>query len=200
MQNNFKKDVKIIEQTTCYTGFFKLIRYKLKHKLFAGGWSEEITRELLERGHAVAVLPYDPILDKVILVEQFRIGALEYEQGAWTLETIAGMIESTENSLDVVHREAMEEAGCTISNLKLLYDYGVSVGGSSEKIKLFYGEVDASNIGGIYGLANEGEDILVKAYDFQEAMQLLKNGAINTATAIIALQWLALNRNDIRKK
>ncbi len=69
--------VQILDKTVCYDGFFRIERYRLCHALFRGGWSRELTRELFERGHAAAVLPYDPVLDAVVLVEQFRIGALE---------------------------------------------------------------------------------------------------------------------------
>jgi len=83
------EDVEIDVTETAFQGFFKILRYRLRHRLFSGGWSEFMSRELFERGDAVAVLPYDPRLDKIGLIEQFRIGALAAEQGPWCVEVIA---------------------------------------------------------------------------------------------------------------
>ena len=105
--------VHILDKTVCYDGFFRIERYRLRHQLFRGGWSREITRELFERGHAAAVLPYDPLLDAVVLIEQFRIGALETPGDPWLLEIVAGVIDKPdETPEDVVRREAVEEANC----------------------------------------------------------------------------------------
>ena len=84
--------VEILDKTICYNGFFRIERYRLRHRLYSGAWSRELTRELFERGHAAAVLPYDPILDAVVLVEQFRIGALEAPGDPWLLEIVAGVM------------------------------------------------------------------------------------------------------------
>ncbi|MCW5618089.1 MAG: NUDIX domain-containing protein, partial [Nitrosomonas sp.] len=102
------KTIDILDKKTCYQGFFRLDRYRLRHRLFNGEWSQPITRELFERGHAAAVLPYDPIRDEVILIEQFRIGALEAPGGPWLTEIIAGIIEAGETPEDVIKRESME--------------------------------------------------------------------------------------------
>ncbi len=190
--------VKIIERETGYSGFFRLYRYRLRHRLFAGGWTPVITRELFERGHAVAVLPYDPVRDKVVLVEQFRIGALEAEGGPWLLECIAGMIENGEPPQTVARREAREEADCELMELVSVADYLVSPGGTSERIRLYCGKADVSDVGGIHGLAEEHEDIRVTVVSFQQAMALLQEGRINSAAPIIALQWLAMNRERLR--
>jgi ADP-ribose pyrophosphatase len=179
------------------------MRYQVKHTLFAGGWSGEMAREVLERGHAIAVLPYDPVRDEIVLVEQFRAGAIsvaKIPEEAWLLEVVAGIIETGEQPLDVVHRETREEAGCEISDLIPLYHFFGSPGGAAETTQLFCGRVDTSGIGGIYGMAEEYEDIQVHVVSFAESQRLLETGKIRAAPAIIALQWLALHREGLRQR
>jgi ADP-ribose pyrophosphatase len=191
--------VEILEQAVCYQGFFRLERYRLRHRLYAGAMGSILSRELFERGHAAAILPYDPQLDRIVLVEQFRIGALQARGGPWLLEIVAGIIEPGEEASAVVERELMEEASCQLLALEPICNYLVSPGGTSESISLFCGRVDAADVGGLYGLAEEGEDIRVSTVSFDEAMALLAEGRINSASPIIALQWLQLNRARLRK-
>ncbi|MCB1936653.1 MAG: ADP-ribose diphosphatase [Nitrosomonas sp.] len=193
-------DIEIIDKTTCYQGFFRIDRYQLRHRLFNGEWGESITRELFERGHAAAVLPYDPIRDEIILIEQFRIGALEAPGGPWLMEIVAGIIEPNETAENVVKRESIEESGCIITDLIPLYDFLVSPGGMSERIALFCARVDTTHAGGIHGATDEGEDIKVHVVSRETALNYLKTGKINSASAIIALQWLALNRENVMKQ
>lgn len=190
--------VEVIEKEICYQGFFRIERCRLRHRLFNGQWSRVLSREIFERGHAAAVLPYDPIRDEVILIEQFRAGALDAPGGPWLLEIVAGMIESGETAEDVVKRESMEEANCTVTNLIPLYDFLVSPGGTSERVALFCGRVDTKHAGGIFGAQHEGEDIKVHVVSLGTALALLQSGKLNSASAIIALQWLALNRSQVR--
>lgn len=192
------KDVEILDKTVCYKGFFRIDRYHLRYRLFNGDWSQPMTRELFERGHAAAVLPYDPVRDEVILIEQFRVGAMDVPDGPWLLEIVAGIIEPDEIAEDVVKRESVEEANCNISDLIPLYDYLASPGGMTERIALFCGRTDATLAGGVYGVIEEGEDIKVHVVSLETALQLLKSGKINSASAIIALQWLAFNRDLVR--
>jgi len=193
--------VEILHKTVCYDGFFRLERYRLRHRLFSGAWSRELTRELFERGHAAAVLPYDPSRDAVVLIEQFRIGALEAPGGQWLLEIVAGVIDHAgETPQEVVRREAVEEANCQIQELVHIYDYFVSPGGTSERIALFCGRVDTAGVGGLYGLADEAEDIRVIVVPFAEAIAQMQAGKINSAAPIIALQWLQLNHNQLRAR
>lgn len=189
----------IVETTTCHRGFFRLRRYRVRHELFGGG-EVEITRELLERGHAASVLPYDPVRDAVVLLEQFRIGAVHSERGAWLLEFVAGIIEEGESAECVVRREAREEAGCELGELVPIGRFILSPGGSSEELTLYCARVDAGGLGGIHGVAAEGEDIRVHVVSFAKAMELLAAGRIDSATSIIALQWLALNRERLRAR
>ncbi len=193
--------VEILDKTVCYDGFFRLERYRLRHRLFSGAWSRVLTRELFERGHAAAVLPYDPALDVVVLVEQFRIGALEAPGSPWLLEIVAGVIDHPgETPEDVVRREAVEEANCQIQELVHICDYFVSPGGTSERISLFCGRVDATGSGGLHGLADEAEDIRVIVVPFAEAIEQLHAGKINSAAPIIALQWLQLNHDQLHAR
>lgn len=193
MSQNFE----IIDSTVVYDGFFKLERYRLKHGLFAGGMTPEMTRELLRRGRVAAVLPYDPALDSVVLVEQFRVGAIDAPNGAWLMEVVAGVAEPQETIVDVAHREAEEEAGLQLQELMRICDYYPSPGMSSELVSLYCARVDASDAGGLHGLAEENEDIRTHVLPFDEAMDMLHNGIINNAMPIIALQWLALNRERL---
>ena len=192
------QQVEIIAREIVYRGFFQLERYTLRHSLYAGGMSGALVRELLERGHAAAVLPYDPVRDEVVLIEQFRIGALDLPEGAWLREIVAGMIEPGETAEDVVRREAREEAGCEIQQLEFITRFLVSPGGSSEQISLYCGKVDSRHAGGLFGIAAEHEDIRATAVPSTEAMALLQQGSVPSATPLIALQWLAANRERLR--
>ena len=190
-------EVEIESRTTCFQGFFRLEKFRLRHTLFAGGMSQTMSRELLERGHAVAVLPYDPVLDRVVLIEQFRIGALNDSQGPWLTEIVAGMVAANETAEGVAQREAQEEAGCQIDELLPIYRFYPSPGGCSESIMLFCGRVDASTVGGIYGLVEENEGIRVFTVALSEALAWVESGRINSAAPIMALQWLALNKKRV---
>ncbi len=194
-----KYQYQLVHREVCHQGFFRLERCTVRHELFSGG-SAEIAREVFERGHAAAVLPYDPDLDSLVLIEQFRIGAIGYPGGPWLLEFVAGVIEPGEDPEQVVRREAVEEAGCRIETLEPVAEFILSPGGCSERMYLFCGRVDARNAGGIYGLPEEGEDIRVEVVSFETAMALLEAGKVSSATTIIALQWLALNRVKLRAR
>ena len=193
-------EFQLIEKTTSFQGYFRIERYRFRHKLFAGGWSGEVSREVFERGHAVAVLPYDPECDAVLLIEQFRIGALAGGMPAWQVEVIAGIIDEGEMPEQVAHREAEEEAGCKLEDLAPIAHYLASPGGTSETCRLYCARIDSRGLGGIHGLAQEHEDIRVSVVPFDEAVAMLENGVIGNATALIALQWLALNREKLRKR
>ena len=192
-------DVEILHQEACYQGFFRMNRYTLRHKLFAGGWCAPITRELFERGHAAAMLPYDPRRDEVVLLEQFRIGAVDGMHSPWLLEMVAGMIEPEEVSADVIRREAQEEAGLEVARSQFALSYLVSPGGTTERIDVFIGEVDSSLATGLHGLADEGEDIRVHVVSREQAYAWVESGRIDNAATVIALQWLQLHLDQLRQ-
>ncbi len=195
-----QQDVKITDREVVYDGYFRIERYRLRHRLHGGGWSGEVTRELFERGHAAALLPYDPVLDAVVLIEQFRIGAYAAGWKPWLIEVVAGIIEPGEKAADVVRREAAEEAGLTVSELLPIAEYLVSPGGTSETTVLFCGRVDAARAGGIHGLAEEGEDIEVSIHQGKDIEALISSGRIGNAMSLIALQWFVLNRQSLRRR
>ena len=192
--------VELIERETPYQGYFRIDRYVLRHTLFAGGVSEPLTREVFERGHAAAVLPYDPVRDEVVLIEQFRIGAYAAGRDPWLVEIVAGIVEDGESPRDVALRELGEEAGQTADLVEPIGEVMLSPGGTSETIALFCARTDASGAEGIHGLADEHEDIRVTALPFADALAAVDGGDIVSAPAIIALQWLALNRDRLRER
>lgn len=191
-----KKDVEILACEPLYKGFFKCNKYTLRHKLFAGGWSEPVQREFFERGKAAALLAYDQKQDAVVLVEQFRFGAMASKQSPWLFELIAGIIEDGEDAQQVVQREAYEEAGLVVEKCQFMLSYFVSPGGTTETVDLFIANVDSSNIKGLFGLPEEGEDIRVHVVPREQAYEWVKNGKINNSATIIGLQWLELNRHN----
>ncbi|THB70986.1 MAG: ADP-ribose diphosphatase [Gammaproteobacteria bacterium] len=187
---------RIINKERLFQGYFAIDRYTFEHEKFEGGNSAEVVREVFERGNAAAVLPYDSKSDSVVLVEQFRIGALNSDVGPWQLETIAGVIDKDNESIEeLVKREAIEEANCYLDEVIPIMEYYCSPGGATEKISLFAAEVDATDIGGVYGLDEESEDIKVHVIKREKALGMIKSGEIQTAMTIIALQWLELNLN-----
>lgn len=192
--------VEILEKIICYQGFFTLVRYRLKHTLFNGGWSKELLREVLERGHAAAVLPYDPVRDQVVMIEQFRPGALGDTQSAWLWEIVAGILEPGEEPREVVNREAIEETGCPVTHLIPICNFFVSPGSTTETTALFCAKVDASKASGIHGVETEHEDIKVHVVSLNMALDMLQTGKIRFAPAIIALQWLALHKKEVQQQ
>lgn len=190
----------ILEKSVVYDGFFRLERYRLQHELFAGGWSRELLRECLERGRAVAVLPYDPERDRVVLIEQFRTGAIDDPDGPWLLEIVAGIVEEGESKQDVARRETVEEAGCKLLDMVPISQCFVSPGGTTETVAIFCGRVDTARAGGIHGVDEEHEDIRVHVFPRSEAITLVRNDRIRSAPAVIALQWLELNLESVRER
>lgn len=194
-----QNDYEITKREVLYKGFFRMVLDTIKHKKFDGSWTGEFTREIIERPQAVGVLPYDPVLDKVILIQQFRAGAIANPESPWLIEIIAGLYEINESPDTTTIREAKEEAGLDLLDLYPIYEYFVSPGGSTETLKLYCARVDASNAGGIYGVDNENEDIRAFAVSLDDALEMVQSGKIKTSPAIIVLQWLQLNKEWLKQ-
>jgi len=191
-----KNDVQVLGCEPLYKGFFKCNKFTIKHKLFNGEWSQVIQREFFERGKAAALLAYDKKRDAVILVEQFRFGAMDSQRSPWLFELIAGMIDEGQTAEEVAKREAFEEAGLVVDECQFMLSYYVSPGGTTETIDIFIADVDSENVQGIFGLEDEGEDIKVHVVPREEAYQWVQSGKIDNATTIIGLQWLQLNYKE----
>ncbi len=198
--SNSSDDVELVEKTTPYDGYFRIDVYRLRHKRFDGGWTEVMSRELFERGRATVVLPYDPRRDAVVLIEQFRIGAYAAGINPWLIEPVAGIVKPGESPEAVARREAVEEAGCEIAELEPIGTVLSSPGGCSEVLHLYCGRVDSAGVGGIHGLPHEHEDIRAFTLPLDTALERLAKGEYNNASTVITLQWLALNRDRLKKK
>ncbi|MDF1638827.1 NUDIX domain-containing protein, partial [Alcanivorax jadensis] len=155
-------------------------------------------RELFVRPQASAVLPYDPRRGEILLVEQFRVGALEWRQSPWCLELIAGIADKDgESAADLIRREAMEEAGITLGEMETIAAYMPSPGGTNERLQVFVGQADLADAGGIFGCPDEGEDIRALTVPVAEIPELLASGLVDNAASLIALQWLLLHRDRL---
>ena len=186
--------IEVDQRETLFDSFLRVDRLKLRHSLFAGGWSELMTRELILRPRAVGVLLFDPAQQQVVVVRQIRVGMLDEGQNPWLLELVAGMVESGEEPIEVAARESLEEANTKPQDLLQICEYYNSPGISNERITLFCGRVDATQAGGIFGLDAEHEDIEVVVLSLADALAKVASGEINNAMSIIALQWLQLNQ------
>ena len=196
-----KKDVFNLTKRILYKGFFSLLEYRFQYRKFDGSVSEMVSREILERGHAVVLLAYDDKRDEVVLIEQIRIAAIDTQASPWILELIAGMMDhDNESTEEVARREAMEEAGIVIGQCKPIISYLASPGGLTEQLHILVGQVDSSTAKGVHGLAEENEDIKVHVVSREQAYKWVEEGVINNAASIIALQWLQLNHLTLKNE
>ncbi len=202
-------DVEVIEKVRLHDGYFKIDRYTLRHRKHEGGWSMPVKREIFERGHAAAALLYDPDLEHLVFIEQFRPGAYaafnspwfdKNEHSPWTLECVAGIIDEGETPENVVKRECLEEANLHTLDMVPICHYLSSPGGTSESVFVYCARIDASNARGIHGLEHEGEDIRVICVPSETALRWLDEGRFDNALSLIAVQWFKLNHDEIKKE
>lgn len=189
----------IVDKKTPFSGYFQVDEYVVEFERFDGGMNQ-VNRELFERGSAAGVLPYDPDQDLVLLIEQFRVGAM-FTENPWLIEPIAGVIDKVgQPPEEVARKEALEEAGCELSQLIPVADYFVTPGVSTEYLNLYCAPTTLSlqNHHDVHGLPEEGENIRVHIISREESMDWLKSGKVKNAAAVVCLQWLALNYQDIR--
>lgn len=191
-------DVEILERRTLYQGFFRMIEVKLRHRLYRGGWSKVMSRELFDRGDAVGILLYDPERDSVVMVEQIRMGTITRPGPHWMVELVAGIIDKDESEEQVARREVVEEADCEVLEIERIGSFYPSPGGSTEVITLFCGRVDSRNVGGFHGLEEEHEDIRVVVLPAEEAIAALDRDEYRNAITIVGLAWLGRHRQRLR--
>lgn len=193
------RDVEILGVEACHRGFFALDRLRLRHRRFDGTWSAALLREMFRPPGAVAVLPYDPERDRLVLIEQFRLGAHLIGRPAWLIEVVGGMAEPDKTARDVALAELAEETGLGARDLVPVTRYMPSPGVSTESIEMFCARVDSGAAGGLHGLDQEHEDIRVFTEPSDGVPALLDSGRIDNAHTVIALQWFLLNRDRLRR-
>jgi ADP-ribose pyrophosphatase len=200
MTNSPREKAEVVRHEVAYQGYFKVGRYFLRHSLHDGGESEIISREVFEPGPTGAVLPYDAVRDEVILIRQFRAGSFVAGRHPFTWEAVAGIIEPNETAEAMVRREAVEEAGVQVSDMQHIASVMLTPGACSQFCETFLGRVHTTNAGGIHGVPSEDEDILVKVLPFAEAYAMMERNEVDHAVSMLALQWLALHRDEVRAR
>lgn len=193
-------DVEIVEATTAFDRFLRMDVFRFRHRLYSGEWSPLRIYDVLRRGAAVAVVPYDPLRDSIVLIEQLRLPALLAGMAPRQIEIPAGLVGGGEKPEAVAAREMHEETGLALIGEPIpIQRYLPSPGGSDESVFLFCGRVDAAAAGGIHGLPQEGEDIRTVLKTGAEVEILVDSGAIENGHTLIALYWLLRHRDKLRR-
>lgn len=200
MTEKYNEKVEIFKREQLYQGFLSLERLELKFQRFDGAWSEMITREIAKTNDFAGILLYDPLLNQLIFIEQFRCAMMRDDLHPWAIEIVAGILDSGQTPAQVAEREAEEEAGLKLQAIEPICNYWVNIGSSPAIAHLFIGKVDASLAGGVFGLACEHEDIKSHVIDYQQACDWLATGKLNNSPSIIAMQWLQLNKQHIDER
>ena len=199
----FHPDVRIEAEDRVWDGRFPLDRVRFRHRRFDGAFSDPRTWEVWRRGRAAAMLPYDPVKDVVVLIEQFRLPALAAGLPPIVTEVPAGLCDAGETEEATIRRELTEETRLTAGRICKISDILLSPGGADELCTLFAGEVaapeaDADGLCGHAGLAAEHEDIRLRVWPAERACQAALAGGIANSVAAIALLWLNARRQWLR--
>ncbi|WP_425052783.1 NUDIX domain-containing protein [Psychromarinibacter sp. S121] len=194
-------DVEVIERRRPYTHFFQVEETDLQFRRFDGSMSETVTRAAFVMSDAVTVLPYDPVRDRVLLVEQFRFGPMSRgDRYPWSLEPVAGRIDAGGDPEETARREAREEAGLTVGALELVARYYPSPGAVTEYLWSYVGIADLPDSAAVIGgLDEEAEDIRGIILSFDALMALVSGGEAENGPLILTAHWLAANRDRLRR-
>lgn len=192
--------VEVQRVETPHRGFFLTRSYKLRHPRFDGSMSPPLTREVFVATDASIVLPYDPKRDRVLLVEQFRMGPFgRGDVRPWMLEPVAGRVDAGETPESTAHRECLEEAGLALHRLEKVSAHYCSPGDSTEYFHVYIGLCDLPETSrGRGGLETEHEDIRTHVLSYEQAMGLLDSGEADAGPLVLALLWLAKSRDRLR--
>ncbi|RDL44234.1 NUDIX hydrolase [Marinomonas piezotolerans] len=195
-----QSDVEVTQDEVVYDGFFKMHKRTLRHRKFSGEWSDYMTREMMVRPDAVCVLLFDPVKDKLLLIEQFR-PCLPKHESPWLLELVAGMVEEGESDEDVARRESLEEAGVEVKRLAYMMRFVPSPGGLVEHLRMYAGEFDSTQVdlNATMGLDEEHEDIKLHLISTDDVQPILDQDIVNAST-IMGLQWFALNQHKLKSQ
>lgn len=193
-------DVEIFSRSTPYAKFFVLEDLTLSHQRFDGSMTGSIDRAAFRASDAAILLPYDPARDRVLLIEQLRIGPLARgDRAVWQLEPIAGIIDAGESPEEAATREALEEARLTLHAVEPVAEVYSSPGNSSEFYYIHVGLADLpDNITGTGGLESEHEDIRSHVMPFDDLMDMVTGMQAANAPLVLAALWLARHRERLR--
>jgi ADP-ribose pyrophosphatase len=199
------QDVVIEAEERAWSGRFPLDVVKFRHRRFDGAMSGPRTWELWRRGQAAALLPYDPVADAVVLIEQFRFPALAAGLEPVLVELPAGLCEAQEDPAETIRREMVEEMNLRADRTERIGGFLLTPGGADEYCHLYVGRVvappsDAEGIAGHGGEATENEDIRIRVWDAEDVIQAAFAGAFTNSITAIALFWLASKRDGLRQK
>jgi len=188
MNSEYKiKNIKNLHQ-----GFYNLKEINFSHKKHNGDWTPIVKREIFGGAHVSTVLPYDPIKKKILLLRQFRAGAIKRKHDPMMLEIVAGMIDKGETPAEAAKRECLEETGEKVRTLVSICSYYPSPGSSESYHHSYLAEINAFEGERIFGKKNENEDILIRSYSIAEVKSLLTNKKIINSPSLLALQWFFL--------
>lgn len=194
------KDVEVTSRESLFRGFIQVEKVSLRHRLFnQSEYTHVLQRELVHRPEAAGVLLYNDQRQQFALIEQFRVGAINDSYSPWQLEIIAGVLDGDETPESCIRRETLEESGCTINHVQHLFSFYPSAGACSEVFHLYVAETDLPTEGGVFGMPDEGENILLHLFDYSEISTLLSQGRLRNAPVIMALQWLSQHITTIIK-
>lgn len=193
-------DVTTLDRRRAYANFYALDEFRLQHQTFSGTVSEPIDRGVFVTTDAALVLPYDPVTDRVLTVEQFRVGPLARgDVTVWQMEPVAGLVDPGETPRNTAIREAVEEAGIDIKALEPVAEGYTSPGGSTDFHYLYVGLCDLPEIGTrIGGLAEEGEDIRAHVMPFEQLLAMAEAQTLANSPLALATYWLAHHRARLR--
>lgn len=197
--------LQVCSEQRVWNGRFPLDVVRFRHRRFDGATSAVKTWEVWRRGRAAAVLPYDPAADVVVLIEQFRLPALVAGLDPVLVELPAGLCDEGELPEVTARREMMEEMGLAVGTLRRIGGFLLTPGGADEVCELYVGrvrapEVDADGIAGHAGAPDEHEDIRVRVWPAQRAIEAALGGRLTNSVTMIGLLWFASQRDALRKE
>lgn len=196
-----KRFFEILKRERMYEGDCRADRYQVRHEKMANRGTDSYAREIFTIGPVAAVLPYDPLRHEIVLVEQFRAGAMVAgEKNPWILEPPAGLICPPDTPEKTARTEAWEEARCVIKELIPLFRMHPSPGNVSQLTRIYAGRTSTEKIGGICSISEVNEETRPRVFSVGAISGLLSRGRIVNGVTIIALQWMLLNHELLNKK
>lgn len=191
-----KAKVEIVGKETLSDGWTKLVGYQIDYT-DREGVTHRLPREVYHRTPAACILLYDPKRDIVVLVKQFRLPAHLNGDPSWMIEVPAGLLDGDEPEA-AIRREAMEETGYTIRDVRFLFRSYPAPGSITEVVHFFAAAIDTADRtsdGG--GLEEEHEDIEVLEIPLMQAVAMIDKGEIIDLKTIMLLQWILANKGQL---